>query len=486
VSRGATALVAGLLAAAGVALVAGLLLPGESAERARPRAELSLIDDQLLLGARPQELDQAMRGFRSLGVDRIRVSAFWRDHAPAARSLRRPPGFRAEDARASGYRWAALDRVVRGAAANGLRVMITITPPAPLWATRRPRRRNPVYEPLPGEFAAYARAIAARYRSQADQYGLTNEPNQGGWLQPQSRDGELVAPHLYRELVTRAYPAVKRADPSSTVLVGELASSGVDERGDTRPIRPLQFLRAMACVDARARPLRSGPCASFRPVPLDALGHHPYEQLASPNERSRDPDDAAIGDTARLLAALDRLVAARRLRPSRPGRLDVHYTEFGYQTDPPDPFAGVSLRRQDRWLQDAAYVAWREPRVRQLNQFRLTDGKLGRGSGPAAYREFQSGLYFADFRPKPAARSFPHPFALARGAGVWGQVRPGSEHVVALEHRPAAGGAFRRIATVETDAQGYFLRRLDPEPGSYRFSYRAGERTVRSSPLRVR
>jgi len=26
----------------------------------------------------------------------------------------------------------------------------------------------------------------------------------------------------------------------------------------------------------------------------------------------------------------------------------------------PDPVAGVTLSRQDRWLQQAAYVAWRD------------------------------------------------------------------------------------------------------------------------------
>jgi hypothetical protein len=480
--------VALLLAAAAAALAASLLVGGGSDERAasRPRAELSLTDDQLLLGARPRDVDRAMKAIRSLGVDRVRLSAFWRDHAPAAGSLRRPRGFRADDPNAPGYRWQTLDRAVRAAAANALKVMITITPPAPLWGTREPRRRNPVYEPLPDEFTAYARAVATRYRSQADQYGLMNEPNQGGWLQPQSRGRELVAPHLYRELVSRAYPQVKHADSSSTVLVGELASSGVDERGDTRPIRPLEFLRAMTCVDAHMRRVRSGRCARFRPVPLDALGHHPYQPFGSPYERSRDPDDAAIGDTPRLLSALDRLVAAGALRPGRGGKLDVHYTEFGYQTDPPDPFAGVSLARQDRWLQEAAYVAWREPRVRQLNQFRLTDGRLGRGSGPAAYREFQSGLYFADFQPKPSAHSFPHPFAVARGAGLWGQVRPGRATEVTLEFRPAGGGAFRQLASVATDGQGYFLARRDVSPGVYRFSYPSGERTLRSSPLRVR
>jgi hypothetical protein len=494
VSRGTLALAAALLAAAGAALVLALALGDEVDDRtpARPRAELSVMDDQLLLGSRPKDVERVIGAIQALGADRVRVSAFWRDHAPAPRSTRRPAGFEAVDPGARGYRWQSLDRVVAAAAARRLKVMITISTPAPLWATADPERRNPLYEPRPDEFAAYARAVAARYRGRVDQYGLMNEPNQGGWLQPQSLGGQLVAPHLYRAVVQRAYPELKRADPDATVLVGELASSGTRERGDTRPIRPLEFLRAMGCRDARFRPVRSGRCEGFRPVPLDALGHHPYQPFTGPYERSHDRDDAALADTPRLLATIDRLVREGALSPGRDGPLDVHYTEFGYQTDPPDPFAGVSLRRQDRWLQDAAYFVWREPRVRTLNQFRLTDGALGRGSRPDAYREFQSGLYFANFGPKPAARSFPHPFVIARrGPGrhaeLWGQVRPGGAHEVTIEVRSTADRGFSEVERLKTDSQGYFLARLDDAPpGAYGFSYRAGGRRQRSSPVTLR
>jgi hypothetical protein len=229
----------------------------------------------------------------------------------------------------------------------------------------------------------------------------------------------------------------------------------------------------MACVNSRYRPIRGGACRGFRPVPADAVAHHPYRFFGSPNGRSRSRDDAAIGDSRRLLRVLDRLVRLGRIRPSGGRRLNVYYTEFGYQTDPPDPFAGIPLGRQSRYLQQAAYLAWRTPRIRGINQFRLTDGRLS-GRGLSAFREFQSGLLFSNRRPKPAFRSFPHPFVIA-GSRFWGQVRPGGAHSVAIEHR-AGHGRFRTVRRVQTDGAGYFSVRLARRRGQWRYLYTDGPR----------
>ena len=345
-----------------------------------------MMDDQALLGASQAKVDSVLTRMQALGVDRLRVSAFWSDLAPAPHSTVRPARFDPSYPYAPEYRFGALDRVVGSAGAHGMKVMISISTPMPYWASRAPNRKNPVWNPDPAQFAAFAYAVAARYGTIADQFAVLNEPNQGAWLQPQSVSGKAVTPHLYRALVQAAYPAIKQADPKATVLVGELAPSGRDDQGTTRPIRPLQFLRAMGCRNGQFHALRSGRCKGFRAVPLDALGHHPYALFQSPYQRSRYRDDAAIGDWRRLQQTLDRLVARKALKPSRGRRIPIYYTEFGYQTDPPDPFAGISLARQSRWLQDAAYVAWRTPRVLGLNQFRLSDGTI-RGSGPLAFRE---------------------------------------------------------------------------------------------------
>jgi hypothetical protein len=468
--------------------VALLALSSAPAFAARD-AELSMMDDQALLGASQTKVDSTLSRMQAFGADRLRVSAFWSDIAPGAGSTGKPSGFSAANPYDPLYNWSSLDRVVASAAAHRMKVLVSISTPIPYWASSKPSLKNAVWSPKPIEFAQFAYAVALRYGAAVDQFALLNEPNQGAWLQPQSQSGKAVAPHLYRALVQAGYPAVKAAAPGSLVLVGELAPSGRNDPGVTRPIRPLKFLRAVGCRDARYRAVRTGRCKGFKGVPLDALGHHPYALFQSPAQRSHYRDDAAIGDWRRLEQTVDRLVARKALKPSARGRVPIFYTEFGYQTDPPDPFAGIPLARQSRWLQEAAYAAWRTPRIKGLNQFRLSDGNI-RGKGPLAFREFQSGLYFASGKAKPSARTFANPIVV-RSSGrtrllVWGQARRGGAHTVVIERRAAGSKVFKTVASATTSARGYFQKRVARRAGAYRYRWADAAGTGVSEALSVK
>lgn len=451
-----------------LALLVALMAPAAaSADRS---AELSIMDDQLLLGESQADVDREMRIFRSLGVDRVRVSAFWSQLAPAPQSRTKPAGFDGRNPGDPRYAWAPLDRVVTSAGRHGLRVMVSISMPAPIWATGRTRTPNPLWKPSVSEFADFSEAVTRRYAPMVDHYGLSNEPNQGVWLQPQSDRKGLFAPHHYRNMVLASYPRIKAHDPDSTVLVGELASSGRRGRGAKVNIRPLLFYREMACRNARYRPMRRGRCKGFKPIPADAIGHHPYQLLTSPFRRSENRYDAAINDSRKLLRTIDRLTRLRALRPGRGRRLNAYYTEFGYQTSPPDPFAGVSLGTQRRFIQQAAYVVWRSARVKGINQFRLTDGAIT-GSGVRRFEEFQSGLLFRNRRRKPAYDVFANPFVIT-GSRFWGQVRPGERHTVRVHHKRTRRGRYRLVAQVLTNRMGYFAFRLPGRrPGYYRYAW---------------
>jgi hypothetical protein len=111
------------------------------------------------------------------------------------------------------------------------------------------------------------------------------------------------------------------------------------------------------------------------------------------------------------------LVLVKRDFGSKP----IWLTEYGYQTNPPDAFLGVPLRRQAGMLSLAAMRAWRLPRVTMFFQFLYRDElELSR---------FQSGLVFADDHSKPSLQAFKLPFAqMGRQrdrATVWGQIRGG-------------------------------------------------------------
>lgn len=437
--------------------------------RADRTADVSIMDDQLLLGKTTREgVDKEMRLFRQLGVDRLRVSAFWNQIAPGALQQRKP-AFNSADPASPSYNFAALDRVVISAFTHGLKVMVSITTPAPYWATGRPARRNAAWKPNPGEFAGFAEAVTKRYTGLVDHWAISNEPNQQQWLQPQSENGKAFAPHHYRRMVQAAYPRIKAADPTSLVLIGELASVGSASIGVRRGIKPLRFLRTMACRDRRYRRMRSGSCARFRAIPGDAIGHHPY-QFTDPSLPSLHRDDAAIGDGLRLLRVVDAI--QRRGGLTRTGRFNMYYTEFGYQTNPPDPFAGVSLGRQRHYLSKSSYIAWRTPRIKEINQFRLSDGRINRRAGRQGFLEFQSGLLFANRRKKPSYRAFQHPFFVNRGR-FWGQIRAGSGPYTVRVQRLIGGRAWVTLLQIPVNnPRGYFSRFLPGRrPGLYRYVY---------------
>ena len=127
------------------------------------------------------------------------------------------------------------------------------------------------------------------------------------------------------------------------------------------------FLRALGCVTSRFRKLRSGRLQGLQARAAPTAS--PSTRTARWSRRTRayrNRDDVNLASLGRLEAALDRLQRAGRLRATT-RRFNLYLDEYGYQTRPPDRTAGVSLATQDRWLQRAAYRAWRDPRVRLLD-----------------------------------------------------------------------------------------------------------------------
>jgi len=417
--------------------------------------------------------------WRNSGVNVVRVEARWLYLVPGTRSRRRPRRFHPENPRDPGYVWGGIDQEVNTARAHGMQVMLALAGGAPVWATANPSLRNTLWRPDPHQFALFARAAALHFRDRVHRFLIWNEPNQPGWLLPQSSCSrgrcEAVAPHLYRDLVRAAYPAIKAAAPHAQALIGTLASRGHGGLSVTSPLRPLPFLRAMACVDARYRPIRGGRCTGFHAAMGDGFAYHPYGVLNAPDQPSVSRDEARIADLGRLEAVLDRLTAAHRLRATT-RRFDLYLSEFGYRTDPPDPHNGVSLSRQALWLAQTAYIAWRDPRVKNLTQYEWRDeSRSGHGAGRYGW---QSGLLFSNGRPKPALASFRAPFFIdhrnrSRSAVLWGHARVGPAREVTLWRRRPGARGFGRLLRLRTDRRGYWVRRMAWQPGTdYRFTYR--------------
>jgi hypothetical protein len=477
-------------ALAAIAVALALAAPA----RAASNLEVGMEDERLLLSD-PTEAAGAVDAWAAAGVDVVRIHARWIDVSPGPNRMHRPRGFDVANQRSHRYDWATLDQAIDVTRAAGMKVMLSVTGPGPLWTSRNPRLHNPRYKPNPALFAKFAKAVATRYRDRVDRYLIWNEPNIAGWLEPQQTCGRRgcvpASPHIYRALVRAATPAIKRADPGAQVLLGELAPRGHRAISTRSPVSPLPFLRELGCVDRHYKRMRRGPCRHFKPARADAFGYHPHGVDFGPEDANPDRDQAQIGDMPRLFGVLDRLTRMGRIGAPR-RRFDVYLTEFSYQTSPPDHEVGVSLGRQARYIQQAAYLAWRLPRVRNLTQYQWRDEPVvTRGRGVKSYSGWQSGLRYVNDKPKPAMRAFREPFVIdvgARGrvARFWGQIRPGSgaRTVTVLRLRPGQK-VFRRVATVQTDARGYWTRRLPVQRrAKYRFSWEEAGATAGAEPTR--
>jgi hypothetical protein len=484
-----------------VALAALCLGAAAPAAQAAHSLRIGIADDSVLLDP-PETAAATVARWKALGIDVARLHVRWVAIAPAPNAHQPPAHFHASDPDDPHYNWGALDRAIGLLKDAGIEPLLAVTGSGPLWSSSDPSLGDPRWRPSPRRFAAFATAVARRYRDAVTDYIVWNEPNQAGWLQPQfncrGRACTPASPNIYRRLFNAAAPAIRAADPDAQVLAGALAPRGADPDARNSAMRPLTFLRAFGCVDDRYRPVRSGPCEDFQAPLIDGLAYHPHGVLRSPSQRNPQHDEAAIADLGRLETVIDRVSAHGGLRCTCPGLVPIHLTEFGYQTNPPDPYQGVSPAEQARWLQEAGYRAWRDPRIKTLVQYEWRDDPLQvRGRGASAYAGWQSGLLYADSRAKPALSAFAAPFWVqARpgqaGVTLWGQVRPGGAHTVSLERR-LPGRAWRTLETVQTDAFGAFTAQLVlPGAAELRFSYEADAlgtdrtRSVASQPVAVR
>ncbi|HEV2724325.1 MAG TPA: hypothetical protein VGV10_06800 [Thermoleophilaceae bacterium] len=510
------------------------------------RMETVIQDDALLLHRPAAEVRRTAQRIASLGADRVRLTASWGALAPGTEN-RRKPRFDAADSRDYPREpFTRLDRAVKEVRRAGMEVMIDLAFFAPRWAVAsgNPVDRRHAWRPSAHEFGLFARAVAERYSGHfadpADRdaslpgvrlWTTWNEPNHPVFLRPQwervparrpdrrgrpgRRRGSVVgkggwrpaSPHLYRRMHDAAYDQVKEVRPGNEVLIGGLASEAEPGRGARRGIGPLRFTRELACVGASLRPLRRHECRRFRPLRADGFAHHPYSRPTRPDARDLTKDRVQIGELDRLTGLLaDLYVRGRLARP-----LPLYITEYGYETNPPDP-RGHTPEDHSRYLGQATYLAWRHPEVRMFAQFLLEDigPDISKPAGTAArWADYQTGLFHHNGRPKRSVvQGFRLPFfveTVKEPAGgthtvAFGQVRPRSGAQNVVIQRLGAPGRWIVEASLgllapdapprtgfPTDADGFFLRRLPFRPGeTYRAVWLAGDRLTRvSQEIRV-
>jgi hypothetical protein len=397
-----------LLALTAAALLAGwLLAPGDT--RAARGMELAIQDDALFVqGDRHWTGNTAFDYASAIGITRVRVNLLWaHTMPPSQRNAGRKPG-------AINYDFTQIDSMIDRAAANGIRVHLSLTGPAPRWANAR--RAGPTkawYKPNADQFGEFASVVAEHFRGRVDRYSIWNEPNWKTWLGPLKS-----APSIYRSMYVRGYAAIKQADRRAKVLIGETSPYG-------RPglsTSPLAFLRKVACVNGNYR--RVGRCPRLR---ADGYAHHPYDFAHAPGFQYPGADNVTIGTLSRLTRALDRLKRVGALRPAGRGRMPLYLTEYGYFAKGP---RALPPRTRSRYLKQAYSIALRNPRVKSQMQYLMV--VLPRGSKST----FNTGLVTGRGKRLPQYNALRSWFGANRGKVK----RPGSLlRLPAAQPNPTAG-----------------------------------------------
>ena len=374
------------LAAAVLAVVAGVSAPRAGATKQSGKLLVGIFDEAHTLYGDPSYSFPLMK---SLHVQVLRSNLYWGGKFGVAK--KRP--VEASDPADPAYDWSLYDRLVRYAAANGIKVLFSIYG-TPAWENRGRGLNHAPRDPQ--DLAKFAFAAAMRYNGTYPgddgeilppvRYWLAwNEPNNPVFLSPQYvRKGSrwvVQSAADYAKICQAVTDGVH-----ATLLSGErVACGGTAPRGNNSPrsvrpsVSPLSFMTALHNAGLKR---------------IDVYAHHPY--YGRPSESPTTKPAGKFGKTTAVtLANINQLIA---LETKYWGRKPLWITEYGYQTNPPDPAFGVSYAKQAAYLREAFAIARRNPRIEMMLWYLLQDEP--RLSG------WQSGLLTARGVKKPAFSAF--------------------------------------------------------------------------------
>jgi hypothetical protein len=462
--------------------------------------QLSIMQDDTELHT--DRMDSRLDEMKALGTDVVKVRIPWRYIAPSGPT--KPDGF--DPTSASSYpqgAWDSYDSIIRGIVARHMRPYIAITGPAPDWADSH----NDPLRPDPVEFGRFVQAVGQRYSgtfvgSNGNGYtdplqrlphvviwSLWNEPNLASWLKPQYSGKTPISPSVYRKLVYAMQDGLSASGHGSdTYLIGELLPFARSGRTGVTKVRPVTFLREMACLNSRYHALRGsaakkrGCTGRFRKLPGTGIAYHPYTYAGGPDVRQKNKDDASIGELSRIERAVDALSRKHRLVG---GRLQLWITEFGFQSDPPDTFQSP-IKKIPGFMGEAEWLAFRDRRVLSYSQYPLVDDALG--TGTQKYAGFQSGLRFINGSAKKGAyQAYRMPFYVrkrsSRQAEVFGGVRAAASGTPITIQSRIGHGSWKTVPGGATalGPGGYFDKVVRISVSHRQFRFLAGSTPSRST-----
>jgi GH35 family endo-1,4-beta-xylanase len=296
--------------------------------------EVAVQDDPAFVSEITLRRRKALKLASRLHVTRIRVNLPWDAIVNKARSRKRP--------KHRHYDFTSYDALYNAAARHRMKLQVTITGPAPRWATGN--GEVGCYKVRLQDYEHYVRAVIRHFRHHVDRYSIWNEPNFKSWNSPIKGSAER-----YRKMYLAAYKIIRRYDKKAKILIGETSPYG--KKGTSTS--PIKFLRGVA---------KGGK------LKADGYAHHPYDYVHGPHWPSPHDANASISGLDNLTEALDKLGREKKLTTRRGRPLDLYLTEFGYMAS--GPYKKPTSKRA-HYLPDAFDIALRNPRVKEMLQYGL-------------------------------------------------------------------------------------------------------------------
>ena len=227
---------------------------------------------------------------------------------------------------------------MRGAQANGLQVLLTITG-TPAWANGGQTPNHPPTDL--NDLTQFAQMLATRYNGRHAGFGVVtlfsvwNEPNLGTFLTPQYQGTTIVSPSIYAKLFMAAYKGIKAGNPNAVVAAGETSNRGRNTptgspgedsvapgtfAQDSRKGRPEAAVRRLGDAPVpdqlRARPDPEGRFPERRLLDDERVRRRPADVVQAPRadlgHRVRRDDEAPVAHPRRQLREAGRRRARRR------------------------------------------------------------------------------------------------------------------------------------------------------------------------------
>lgn len=455
------------------------------------------MDDRLLALSGDAQSASSLDDTVTLGADTVHSLVSWGRVAPKPTSTKKPSGFNGVSPAAyPAANWDPWDTMVRGANDRDLDVILVPVLRGPYWASqcKGSQKKIAACKPSPTEFGKFVQALGKRYSGsyrdenqgggvlpRVSRWSISNEPGIAGWLYPQFKlvKGQAIAqsPIHYRKVVYKAAAALKKTGHSTkTDQILLFEGQPVGRNTSTlakRTMAPKVFLLELFCLDPKGKPYTGAAAklrecnGKYKKLPVDGLAHHPYTRAAA-----KPPYTGAKANdiTYSSLTKLNKLLKLGSKYGRIPANLDIYLTEYGIQSKPPETNFGQSLENQARYLNQADYIAYKNPRIKSVCQYQLADEPPD-GS-------FQTGLRFNDLSKKPAWDAYRLPIYVVQAGSspkVYGQLRPapaGSTQQVEIQRKQTERDSFVTVQTVTvSNRRNNFFVRVSQSDGIWRLAW---------------